>query len=110
MSSAACVAFCGLRYEVTAAEVDQLERNTDPRQILSKQVGLSSYWGNFGGQADRFVLFVGKKLTVLGPENDMAAAFTAERLLTITSDTAKRLKEADLRGEIGLFLEWLTDA
>jgi hypothetical protein len=110
MSASACVGYFGLRYEVLCDEVDRLEESLDPRQIAARRAGLSSYWANFGGETERYVLFVGAKLAILGPENDLTNSLAMERLLTLASNTAERLRLTDLTGEVGLHLEWLSDA
>lgn len=110
MSASVCIGYFGLRFEVQAHEIDQLEERSDPRQVAARQAGLTSYWANFGGEAERYVLFVGTQLAMLGPENDIAAALPIERLLSIASDTADRLRSARMVGEVGLHLEWLFDA
>ncbi|MPS66924.1 MAG: hypothetical protein E2586_00295 [Novosphingobium sp.] len=110
MSASACIAYFGLRYEVMPGEIDRLEGRSDTRQIAAKQVGLTSYWANFGGDADRYVLLVGTSVATLGLENDMTNTVAIERLLNIASDTAERLRSAKLTGDIGLHLEWLIDS
>ncbi len=109
MSASACIAYFGLRFMVMPHEIDQLEARTDPRQVAAKKIGLTSYWGNFGGESERHILFVGTRIAILGPENEVTAALPVDRLLTVMSDTATRLQSADLVGEFGLHLEWLAD-
>jgi hypothetical protein len=110
MSASACIGYVGLRYEVMPDEIDRLEERSDPRQTAAKRVGLTSYWGNFGSGSDRYLLLVGTSVATLGPENDMTSAVPIERLLNIASDTAERLRSAELIGDISLHLEWLVDS
>lgn len=110
MSSSGCIGYFGLRYDLTADDIDQLEERSDSRQIAAKKVGLSTYWTNFGGDTKRYVLFVGTRIAALGPENEMTVGLPMERVLSIASDTADRLRSAGLAGDVGLYLEWLADA
>lgn len=110
MSTSACIVYVGIRYEVSADETPALERRTDPRQRAAKQVGLTSYWGNFGGSEDRYLLLVGTEIAVLGPEDRSWSSVTVERLKDIVSGTEEALDEAGLEGSPGLHVEWLEDA
>lgn len=110
MSASSCIGYIGLRFEVRADEIDQLEGKSDPRQIAARRVGLSSYWANFGGETERYVLLVGTRIATLGPENDLAATLLTGQLLSLASDTSDRLRSANLVGEVSLHLEWLEDA
>ena len=109
MSASACVAYVGLRYEVSPDEIEGLELRADPRQRKAKLVGLNSYWGNFGGQSERYLLFVGTEIAILGQEDRAWSSTTAERLADIVSGTVEALSEANLDGECALHLEWLQD-
>ena len=110
MSASACIVYVGIRYEVSPDEIEGLERRTDPRQRGAKQVGLNSYWGNFGGSEDRYLLLVGTEIAVLGAENVSWSSVTVERLKDIISGTGEALDEAGLEGPRGLHIEWLQDA
>jgi hypothetical protein len=68
MSADACLAFYGLRFEVRSEEIEGLEMRSDPRVLATRKVRLKHYWANFGAQGERYLLFVGAQLGVLGPE------------------------------------------
>lgn len=110
MSADACLAFYGLRFLVLTEEIGDLEERTDPRQIAARKAGLTAYWANFGGETDRYVLFVGTRIATLGPENEVSAGIPSDRLSTVMSDTKALLAQVGLGGEPALHLEWLTDA
>jgi hypothetical protein len=110
MSASACIVYVGIRYEVSDDEISALELRRDPRQRAAKQVGLNSYWGNFGGSEDRYLLLVGTEIAVLGPEDRSWSSVTIERLQDIVSGTEEALDEAGLEGPRGLHVEWLDDA
>ena len=109
MSASACVAFYGLRFTILPGEIENLELRTDPRQIAARKADLATYWGNFGGENDRYVLFVGTKIAVLGPEGEHASALPHRRLLHLMSDTVDRLDSSGLVGDVGLYMEWEAD-
>ena len=70
MSADACLAFYGLRFEVRSEEIEGLEMRSDPRVLATRKVRLKHYWANFGAQGERYLLFVGAQLGVLGPEGE----------------------------------------
>ena len=109
MSASACVVYFGIRYEVSEDEISALELRTDPRQRAAKQVGLDSYWGNFGGPDERYVLLVGTRIAILGPEDASSSSITAARLQDIAIRTEGRLDDAGLDGLCSLHVEWLED-
>lgn len=109
MSADACIVYIGIRYDVSVSEIEGLELRTDPRQRAAKRVGLTSYWGNFGGSEDRHLLLVGTEIGVLGPENRSWSSMTVDRLKDIISGTEDALGEAALEGECALHIEWLED-
>lgn len=110
MSASACVAFLGLRYELIGDEIENLEERTDPRQVAAKRAGLTTYWGNFGGDRARYVLLIGTKIAILGPESHLSSATTFDQMSQVMLETKTRVGDAGLLGEVGLHLEWLADA
>jgi hypothetical protein len=66
MSASALIAFFGVRYEIT---IDESEDNNDKRVQAVRKVGLQYYSGNFGGLGERYLLFIGKRIGILGAEN-----------------------------------------
>ena len=109
MSASACVVYFGIRYEISEDEISALELRIDPRQRAAKEVGLNSYWQNFGGPDERYVLLVGTQIAILGPEDALSSSITAARLQDIVSQTEGRLNEAGLEGPRSLHFEWLDD-
>lgn len=110
MSSDCCVAYIGLRFDIQISELDALESKRDARQIAAKSAGLETYWANFGGIEDRYVLFVGSRVAVLGPEDTPNLQISSERLLAMLSDTSARLKSVGMTAPVTLNLEWLEDS
>ena len=110
MSASACVAYVGIRYEIAEQEIELLESRNDPRQRAAKQAGLSSYWGNFGGSDERYLLFVGEEIAVLGVENLPRISVTSRQLADISESTEVALAKVHLSGDFALHLEWLKDS
>jgi hypothetical protein len=110
MSADACVVYFGLRFEVTSGEVEALELRRDPRQVAARGAGLTTYWGNFGGPAEHYVLLVGTKIAIVGPENEASARHSADDLAAIIAVTTSHLREAGLEGEPCLHIGWQEDA
>lgn len=109
MSADTCVAYIGVRYEIDLAAIEGLETRRDPRQLAARKVGLKTYWGNFGGSAERYVLFVGTQLAVLGPEGKPWLSLTAGELETVITQTEERLSRAGINEAIGLHIEFQED-
>ena len=110
MSANACVAFYGIRFEVAADDVEALESRSDWRMQAARKAGLKHYCDNFGLPGERYLLFVGTKLAVLGPENAAEAKFDSAELQGMIELTRRKLAAAGLNGEPALYLQWLPDA
>jgi hypothetical protein len=110
MSAYACVAFYGLRFEVRSEEVEALENRSDERILAARKAGLKCYWANFGDPGERYFLFVGAKLGILGPEDESEIALALPQLQTIHESTEAALRIAGLTGEPSLYLQWEQDA
>lgn len=110
MSADACLAFYGIRFEIASDEIEGLETRSDPRLIAARRTGLKTYWGNFGGIGERYLLFVGANLAVLGPENQSDVAFGLSEFQAIVDSTKARLLSAGLAGEPSLYIQWQQDS
>jgi hypothetical protein len=109
MSASACVAFYGLRYEVAPSEIEALEERRDPRQVAARKAGLQTYWGNFDWAEPRYVLLVGARLAVLGPENDPFASLSIEQLAETVLLTDGKLAGVNLAGDRRLHIDFQED-
>lgn len=109
MSANLCVAFFGVRYEVHVDDVEALENRSDGRIVAARGAGLNSYWGNFGADRERYLLFVGTELGRLGPENKSEVAVGPVDFLNIVESTTAALRKADLNGEPALHIQWQDD-
>ncbi|SRR5579864_5433011 len=109
MSSYACIVFYGLRFEIHPDKIEELENRSDARILSARKAGLKSYWGNFGAPEERYLLFVGAKLAVLGPENASEMIVSSPDLQAIAESTKIKLQKAGLSGDPALYLQWEQD-
>lgn len=108
MSASYCLAFFGVRYALSDAEVEALDSRADPRQAAARKAGLKTYWGKFGPD-ERFLLFVGTQLATLGPENDSEFIRPSGELQAIFETTASKLLGAGFVEAAQLYLQWAED-
>jgi hypothetical protein len=109
MSADTCIVFFGLRYEVRPGEIERLELKSDARVMAARKVGLNCYWGNFGGLEEKYLLFVGTQLGILGPENAQEIKFVPTEVQDLFDSTRAKLNEASLVGEPSLYVQWQPD-
>jgi hypothetical protein len=100
----AFIAFYGLRYTLTDAEIDTVEQNTDERQVAARRAKLQTYFGRLT-DGEPYFLFVGTRLGVFGVENESERSVDATQLEQIMRDTAAKLESAGLRGAPQLHLQ-----
>ncbi len=106
MSAEAFVAFFGVRYDIT---IDESEDNNDDRVKAAKKAGLQYYSGNFGGLKERYLLFIGSRIGVLGAENKSEVVLPSHDLQALMESTKMKLQAAELAGEPALYLQWEPD-
>ncbi len=109
MSANACVVFYGLRFEVSPDEIEGLELRSDPRMLVARKAGLKHYWANFGSPGERYLLFIGANLAVLGPENSFELVLEAPDLQGILTATGLKLEASGLAGVPALYVQRLPD-
>ncbi len=110
MSANACIVFFGLRFEVPSHSIDDLlENRPNPRIEAAEAEKLDVYWANFGGVAERFLLLIGKKIGILGPENLQEVILSPEDLGAVASAVGAKLRAARLEGEPALLILWEED-
>jgi hypothetical protein len=110
MSAIACIAFYGMRFELPAESIEKLlEDEVDPRIEAATKVKLDVYWANFGGADERYLLFIGRKLGILGPENDHEEAIPSNQLRELIASTADRLLSIGIEGDPQIYIQWEED-
>lgn len=75
----------------------------------ARDVGLKTYWGNFGEPEERYFLFVGSLIGQLGPENSLEVRLESPDVGKVMESTKEKLKSAGLKGEAALHLQWMPD-
>jgi hypothetical protein len=110
MSASACIVFYGVRHEASPEEVEALLEGSSIDLIVSaKRVGLDVYWANFGGEAERFLVFVGKRVGSFGIEDLQSRSVTHAELDAMAAKVQASLKEAGIVGPVALHCEWEAD-
>ena len=106
MSAPSCLVFYGLKTAVSAEERPLLERRTSPDFKDSRRLGLDFYWGVFE-EEDNYQKFLGKQISMLGPEDVMVSSIDFSSLEAIARRVDKVLADAGIDGTPRLWLEWM---
>jgi hypothetical protein len=110
MSADRTVVFYGIRFEITWEDVEKLDQdNGDRRIVAARKANLDIYYANFGGLAERFLLFIGKHLGSLGLEDNQERILTKEEFDAIISATDSKLAASEFDGTPKLYIEWQQD-
>ncbi len=110
MSAATCILYYGLRYEVSPSEIEGLETRTDERIAAARQAGLKFYWGNFDSPNERYLLFIGAQIGIMGPENQIEVQLDDAEFETLASAVRTKLSTSGLEGLPQLHIQWQEDA
>ncbi|HXT50113.1 MAG TPA: hypothetical protein VN811_03670 [Thermoanaerobaculia bacterium] len=109
MSAESTLVFYGIRFEIPDEELESLETNTHPSIKKARNAGLQFYAGNFAEPGERYFLFVGAKLGILGAEHASEVVLGDDELAALVDRTNSRLKSAALKGTPRLYLQWMPD-
>lgn len=109
MSSDTFIAYFGLRFELSSDEAEAVELRSDPRVVSARKAGLKYYWGNFGGLKERYLLFVGEQIGILGDENSGEVSLPLNDARLSFDATKEKLEMAGLSGTPELHLSWQPD-
>lgn len=109
MSSDTCIAYFGLRIEISADEIEGIELGSNQRVVAARRAGLKYYFGNFGGLEERYLMFVGDQLGIMGSENSEAIDVSLEDIQERMDKTKAKLTEAGFGGAPSLHLQWQPD-
>jgi hypothetical protein len=110
MSAPACVVYYGLRFEVSPGEVEGLESRTDPRILAARRAGLQFYWGDVAAPEERYVLFVGAPLGMVGPENELEIQLSTADFEALAASVRTNLVRGGFAGDPAIHLQWQRDA
>ncbi len=105
MSAEVFLAFYGICRKLREDEIESLELEEHPIVELAQKNGLEYYWGDFATPEERYLLFVGDQLGVLGWENSSEVIIKREDLLQRIADTEKKLRLAGFNEKPALYLQ-----
>ena len=109
MSAESTLAFWGIRFELAPSDLEPCSTRSDLRQQKARAIGLDQYWGNFGGELELYLLFVGKRLAVIGVENASELALSKAQLLAAIEETNAKLLQQGFQEEPALHVVWQPD-
>lgn len=109
MSADVCVAYFGIKFEVNRDEVEGIELRSDKRIMAARQAGLMYHWGNFGGLEEKYFLFIGAQIALIGVENEKAIEISSDNLQNIIESTTLKLTEVGFKIAPSLYIQWQQD-
>jgi hypothetical protein len=109
MSAESTIIFYGVRLELPEEEITSLEERSHHLIVKARQNGLKFYWGNFAAKGNKYLLFIGDKLAVLGVENEREIQIAPADLNRRIQDTAMRLQKAQIDEQPMLYMAWQPD-
>ena len=105
MSAELVVAFFGIRVEVQGSDIEQVELRRHPLIVKARAASLRHYWGNFGGVDPKYLLLIGKKLSILGIENSAECIVSHTEMVELMTDVRLKLQSAGFAQEPELILQ-----
>ena len=107
MSKDASLLFFGVRFEITPSQVASAENRSLPIVQKARALGLQFYWEDFGVELPRYYGFVGKRLAILGVENDAEVIVTAAELESHVKTVTEKLRNAGIDEPPALYAHWM---
>jgi hypothetical protein len=109
MSADACLVFFGIRQEVAAEEVEELETRKHPLLGRCRQAGLHFFWANFESPTEKYYAFIGHQIGLFGPEHKLVLDVSADSLAEVVVRIRQTLANAGFGGDPRLFVQWIPD-
>ncbi len=88
--------------------IESLKLRTDSRIVAARKGGLKYYWGNFASPDERYLLFIGAPVGIMGPEGETEVQLT-EQLFALMTWVRTKLKSAGFEGSPQLYVQWEED-
>lgn len=107
MSREASLIFFGIRLEISDEEIASVEDRTHPIVSQARAVGLQVYWEDFGVDEPAYFGFVGRKVAILGVENEAEVIVAQSSLNEMMDKVRTKLSEAAIPGDPKLFMCWM---
>jgi hypothetical protein len=105
MSNDRSILFFGIRVELTEIELDLCEMRMHPLMIEARSEALQTYYGNFAQPDERYFLFVGKLLGIVGREDEDVIRLTPDHFSGIVAFVTAKLAKSGIHGEPALFMQ-----
>jgi hypothetical protein len=105
MSREASLIFFGIRFDISEDEIASVDET--PLVRRARSVGLQVYFEDFGINASKYCGFVGRRLALLGVEDDAEVEIDQASLNELMDKVKKKLGEAEISGEPKLYMCWL---
>jgi hypothetical protein len=111
MSASSTVAFFGLRFKIdTTEDIEALEDRSHLHQRYAKQASLNHYWANFDESGELYYSFLGRRLGIIGPENEREVSITSDDFEAIQREIKEKLRSLGLESEPQLYLQMMPDS
>lgn len=107
MSTESTVVFLGVAIDIPASQVEELETRKHPLIAKARSVALQYYWANFGGIAPKYLFLLGKKIAIVGIENDAERTIPFSELEISMSEIRDKLGACGFNEEPQLMLRLL---
>lgn len=107
MSADVSLFFYGLRFEVAESDIELLIQRKHPWIVKARASGLHFYWDNFGGQTPLYYFFIGRKIAIMGVENNVEKVMCDADLAAIVEDTKIKLKSAGIYEEPKFYIQYV---
>jgi hypothetical protein len=111
MSAESFIVYYGLRWELGAAEGEQitlLERRRDPRQLAAVQHGLDFWWGRTTDE-ERYFVLLGRQVGPFGWEGESLVRLTDAEAAQLVTETRDRLRAAGFADEPAWYYQFEPD-
>jgi len=76
--------------------------------IAARKAGLRHYWANFGFGEEKYYVFVGAQIGIIGAEIVAEVGIPSEAFRTMIEETTAKLREANVPGTPMLWLQLLS--
>jgi hypothetical protein len=107
MSREASLIFFGVRFEISEDEITSVEERNHPIVSRARSVGLQVYWENIGITTPTYCGFAGRKIAILGVEDEAEVSIEQSSLNELMDKVRNKLNEAGISSEPKLYLCWL---
>ena len=109
MSAESGLFFYGVRYLAGPDDMALLEARKHPLMQKARSAKMDFYWGKFTGATEKYYLYIGTIMGIIGPENESEIIYNEVRLNEIVSKTKRDLLNVDISDTPQFFAQWVYD-